>query len=368
MNQQMAWYANQPYNDLNTWLYDRVQVLYELYLRTQDEGIHTEAIRSADEYVLHYTNDGTEPGYGDCNPGWSHAGVNKCDTKYTYASACWYRLKVDGVDVCDLDLLNRLHRYFMSYGWNAASFLDTISDTAVFNATERNMGFQLMGLVYVYKVAKEKGYTSLEANVEADIKSVVKWLYNWQSMNTYGAWMHSYNGHEGAGTPGVNDWLIFSPWQSAILAGALWRVWSAGLTDDLCGASNEACIPTMLVKYAQAMEDYGWVKSPTDWMLGDNKTGQIPWYIAFPDPNDSDRQLQEQNSEGWYADLHNPELQCVAALGYYFSKDPLQKLAFKNRYDVLEGFYVTSIARRSDPARMFAWQHSYNPSCEWLME
>ncbi len=375
MNQQMNWYLDKPYNDLNTWMYDRVQALYELYLRTKDEKIHAEAIKSADEYVKRYTNTGTEPDFADCNPGWSlpSDGVNKCDTKFTYASACWYRFKVDGVDLCDQDLLERLRRYFMSSGWNAAGFLDKIPNTATFVTTERNMGHQLMGMVYIYKIAKAKGLSALETQAQSDIKAVIKWLYDWQKMDPYGAWMHSYNGHEGSDNdPGVNDWLIFSPWQSAILTGGLWRAWSAGFTTDTCGKSNEPCIPAMLVSFAQAMEDYGWVKNPTKlnppygWMHGENESGQIPWYIAYP--TDSQAQINKQDADGWFADEHDPELQCVAALGYYFSKDATQKTAFRTRYEALEGYYVPSLAARDDPARMFAWQHSHNPSCEWLME
>lgn len=367
MNQQTDWYLDKPYDDLNTWLYDRVQVLYELYLRTKDEKIHAEAIKSAEEYVKHYTNDGTEPDWGDCNPGWSlpGIGVNKCDTKYTYASACWYLLKVDGVDACNENLLGRLSRYFMSYGWNASQLLDAdIANPATFKTTERNMGYQFMGLIYVNKVAKEKGYTALAESTASDIRAVIKWLYEWQAKYAYGGWMHSFNGHEGAAKD--PDMLIFSPWQSAILTGALWRAWDAGFVTDTCGQSNEKCIPSMLVKYAQAMEDYGWVKNPTTWMSGYNVSGQIAWYMAFPENAEFQKDYQE--AEGWYMDQHNPELQCVAALGYYFSKDATQKAAFKARYDVLEKYYVPALSSRGNPSRKFGWQHSHNPSCEWLIE
>ena len=365
MNQQMSWYGEADYSDLNTWMYDRVQVLYELYLRTRDEEIHAEAIKSADEYIQHYTNDGTEPDFADCNPGWEHAGVRKCDTKFTYASACWYRFKVDGVDVCNQGLLTRLSKYFMSYGWNASRLLDAgIANPETFRVTERNMGYQLIGLVYVHKLAREKGYTALAESTDSDIRAVIKWLYEWQAKAQYGGWMHSYNGHEGSDRD--PDYLIFSPWQSAILTGGLWRAWSAGFTTDICGASNELCIPAMLVKFAQAMEDYGWIKKADDWMSSSNTTGQISWYLAFP--NNPDAQTNKQDNSGWYADQHNPELQCVAALGYYFSKDAAQKNAFKARYNVLEGYYVPALSSRGSPNRKFAWQHSHNPSCEWLME
>jgi hypothetical protein len=363
MNQQMDWYKTSRYGDLNTWLYDRVQVLYELYLRTRDESVHAEATKSAKEYVKHYTNVGSDPDYSDCNPGWSYAGVDRCDVKYTYASACWYRLKVDGVDACSKDLLGRLHRYFMSYGWNAAKLLDTgISNPKTFEVTERNMGYQLMGLIYVNKVAREQGYADLTTATGNDIRAVIKWLYDWQAKYAYGGWMHSYNGHEG--DDAKPDYLIFSPWQSAILTGALWRAWDAGFTTDTCGTKK--CIPEMMVKFAQAMEDYGWVKNPTDWMSDANASRQISWYLAFPE--NGARQKREQDAEGSYADEHNPELQCVAALGYYFSKDAAQKSTFKARYNVLEKYYVPALSSRGDPNRKFAWQHSHNPSCEWLME
>jgi hypothetical protein len=364
MNQQYTgWYADSNYNDLNTWLYDRVQVLYELYLRTGDESVHAEATKSAKEYVKHYTNVGSDPDYSDCNPGWSYAGVDRCDVKYTYASACWYLLKVDGVDACSKDLLGRLHRYLMSYGWNAARLLDPDSaDVFNFEVTERNMGYQFIGLIYVNKVAREQGYTDLAATTGSDIRAVIKWLYDWQAKYAYGGWMHSFNGHEG--DDANPDYLIFSPWQSSILAGALWRAWDAGFTTDTCGTKK--CVPDMMVKLAQGMEDYGWVKNPTDWMTGANVSGQISWYLAFPlNPG---KQKTYQDSEGWYADEHNPELQCVAALGYYFSKDAAQKATFKARYDALEKYYVPALSERGNPNRKFGWQHSHNPSCEWLME
>ena len=366
MMQQFSWYKDTSYDDLNAWLYDRVQLLYELYIRTNDENVHAEALKSAQYYVQQY-NDASQ-----CKGGWGGAGIDPCNFKYTYASACWYVLKVDGQALCDEQRLSTLYEYYKKTGWNATGILDPgIANPETFNTTERNVGYALMGLQYVYRTAQDQGYVALASNVETTIHQTIQWLYEWQAKTAFGAWMHSYNGHEGSGTPGQNDWLMFSPWQSAILTGALWRTWSAGIHSDTCGTNNEPCIPEMLIKFAQAMESYGWVDNPKQyepyaWSHDANTTGQIAWYIATPD--DFAKQLQIQNADGYYSDEHNPENQCQMALGYYFSQDASQKSAFQARYRALDSFYVPAMANISDPPRIAAWQNSSNPSCEWLIE
>jgi len=311
--------------------------------------------------VKHYSTG------GQCDAGWNGAGINPCNTKYTYASACWYLYKVDGIDACPESLLARLRVLFLGSGWFSARLLDPAADDPrTFNVTDN-----LMGLVYINKVANARGYTALANATASDIRSSIEWLFNWQSKFPFGGWMHSYNGHEGAGTPGQDDHLMFSPWQSSILAGALWRAWDAGFTDDTCGTGNVPCIPTMLVNYAMGMETYGWIDNPTQyedygWMHDSNLSRMIAWYVATPE--EFPVQLQVQNSDGYYSDEHDPELQCVAAMGYYFSSDPDEKAALKARYDTLQKYYTGAMATVNEPARIMAWNHSHNPSCEWFME
>ncbi len=351
MAEQLDWYLDQPYDNLNTWMYDRVQVLYEYYLRTGDESVHAEATRSAIEYVKHYTRNGGSGGWPDCNGGWSHAGVNKCDAKFTHVSALYYLKEVDGIESFDADLLSSLEDYSMAAGWFVPA---GPYDSPNIKWNERVYGLMLTNLVYLHLLGSS---TAME-----NIDRFINWFYDHQQSPSFdqftGAWLHSYYGHEGFGEPGsANDARTFSPWMSAMVIGGLWRAYQIN-PDERIGE--------MIVDFAQALEDYGFITNPTSWRHPYNDSGQIAWYLAFP--NDSARQQQVMDNDGWYADTHLPEIQCMVAAGFYFSQSQSQKAAFQARFEAIEPFYNTLMAGVSFPARLFAWQHSHNPSCEWFME
>lgn len=369
-------------NDLNTWMYDRVQVLYEQYLATGDAVTLAEAQASAIEYLQHYNRTGTNPGFADCLGGWSFASVNKCDRKFTHASACFYRLVIDGVSACDATLLDELRAYAMGSAWDASQLLDPVGDRISFPTTERNVGYSVMMLGHVEATARRAGFNTVADAALANINQVVEWLYDWQTADSYGGWMHSYKAHETIGTPygGADDDLMFSPWQSAILTGALWRIWSVNnIKAKTCGpADDQWCIPTMLVRHAEGLENYGYIDCAVvncTWRHPWNQSQQIAWYIAMP--LDSARQTTVMDNEGFYADTHIPEIACSTALGYYFSDlvgaSAADKQSYLDRWNALLPFFNLSgtdedMASITSPTRIVGWMHSHNPSCEFLIE
>lgn len=352
MEDQLSWYLDQPYSNLNTWMYDRVQVLYEYYLRTGDQTAREEARRSALEYIQHYTDNGGEGYWPDCNGGWDHAGVNRCDAKFTHVAPLYYLEAVEGVVAYDSALLARLEAYSMASGWNGGN---RPYDDPDIRWTERNVGLTLNNIVYLQRLGSPTAAQNLD--------DFIGWLYDHQQNPQFdpytGAWMHSYNGHEGSGEPGdATDDRAFSPWMSAMIVGSLWRAYQIRPQDTR--------IPEMIVSFAQALEDYGYIDNPPRWTHGANPTNQIAWYMAIP--WDTERQTDKMDSSGWHADMHLPELQCMTAAGYYFETDPVRKAAFLDRYNAIEPFYNAQMAQVSGPARLFGWQHSSNPSCEWFIE
>jgi len=275
-------------NDLNTWMYDRVQALYEYYLTTGDETVHTEALASAQEYALHYDRAGGNAGFPGCRGGWSFAGVNKCDRKFTYGSALWYAYVIDGVVLFDPELLEDLRAYAMGPAWEAAQLLDDVGDRISFPTTERNMGYSLMLLGHVEALARRAAvgipadsveYLNVANTARQNIEDSIEWFFDWQADDVWGCWAHSYRAHETIGTPygGPDDDITCSPWQSGILTGAMLRIWFVNnIKQQTCGPQNDQwCIPIMLVKFAQFLEDYAYFDDSYARVPFDGRTGII---------------------------------------------------------------------------------------------
>lgn len=77
MAQQIEWYIDTPYDSRNAWLYDRVQVLYEYYLRTGDDMGAGKNIQ-AQEALIYAIDPNTQDVINSVYVGndWRHVGPN----------------------------------------------------------------------------------------------------------------------------------------------------------------------------------------------------------------------------------------------------------------------------------------------------
>lgn len=307
---QFDWYKGQPYDQRNTWLYDRVQCLYELGLRTGNAEVLAEAKRSALEYVKHYDT-------GAYGLNWVGAGVRNGDMKYTYVSAIYYLKTVEGIEV-DVDL-NALSDALWRVGWFGISWERPWEEQRdLWN--ERAAGYSLMGMYWLTRLGVEGAGVRLVRMLE--------YLENAQSAD--GWWWHSYNGHEG--TSGT-DVLCASPWMSCIIGGALTRIGDSG---DWPTADR------LLARLAKAQEQA--LAQNEQWMHAHNKTGYGSRYFVM---KDAERQAQVQRSSGWYSDTHLPEVwHCMKAGGV------------EPPFDIAD-FYTDAMVDVQKPPRLFAWQHSH---------
>jgi hypothetical protein len=131
-------------------------------------------------------------------------------------------------------------------------------------------------------------------------------------------------------------------------------------------------IAEMIVMYGDALMKHGVVKpdvwtkgqrSARTWMMAENPT---PWIsLYFGNPYDLSQAIVDQDADGWYSDLHNPEAIFALSAAYFFSCNE----SFKLRVDEMWGFFSQENAREnSSPLRIFLWQHRGSASTEWLLE
>lgn len=318
LEQFYNWYAALPYDHFGTWMYDRVGTLYELWERTGEESVKKEARRSALEYVKHYQVDGSgNGGWPNCDGGWAHAGVNKCDSKMTYLSALHYLQKHESI-AADPQLVATLGEYQWRMGWGVGWTSDPWS-----KITERDMGYSLMGIQYACRMGHQ---TSCER-----IPVIIGHL---SALEVDGWFLHSYNGHEKTGEPGAaGDALVASPWMSAILIDALIRA-DAIVPDDR--------VKGLVERHAQAQLAELQLNHQTHHSY--NGTNYLPWYLFFP--GDEARTEAVQYNDGWHSDMHIPEVTRTIEAG-----------GLTVPYDITNFYTRDMIDQVLSPSRMFAWQH-----------
>lgn len=346
------------------WRYDPMKTLYEFAKRGELVGepqpaALADAQATAQEF-LDRQHWGTSGSYPDCSGGVDDmTGVDKCDMKYWgHASAALYRHEVDGVPYAyDDNKAALMKQYCFEQGWGAG-FINVNSLTDLY--TERWTGLAIQCLIDLHKAGVDVGQElAVAINYQYDM------FTGDYSGQVIGAPMHSMNGHECGGyCPDMNYWM-FSPWMgSSFLIPALWEYWVF--------VDRDPRVAQMIVMYGDALMKHGVVKPDVwtqgakgarEWMLSENST---PWLtLYFGVPYNLQQAIADQDADGWYSDLHNPESIFALSAAYFFSC----KQDFKDRVNEMWPFFNQNNATENgSPQRIFLWQHRGSASTEWLLE
>lgn len=319
---QLDWYLTVPADDLNRWMYDRVQGLYEFALRNDNDLVRQVAMGDALEYMNpRHWSDGN---YGFM---WENADIPAIrygDMKFTFASAVYYLKVVEGIEpTIDLEVLSKS---FMRMGWHEMNWDRPWAQMSQL-VTERTMGYSVMGQQYLARLGVDG---ALER-----FRKMVGYLESAQDDS--GWWLHSYHGHD-KDLSGP-DMQIASPWMSAQIAGALYR-----------GRHLDYRVDGILRKLAQAQLD---ALVPVSSMAG--RSWSHPWngtgYASryFVCPGNPVRCDAVQRNDGWYSDLHLPEIWLTIRAGGMTA--PFN----------IEDFFTPAMIGESRTGRLWAWQHSSFP-------
>lgn len=226
--------------------------------------------------------------------------------------------------------------------------------------TERWAGLAIQCLVDFYKAG---------VDVSSELSTAIDYQYDMitgdYSGQVIGAPMHSMDGHECSGYCDDLRYWMFSPWMgSSFLIPALWEYYVF--------VDRDPRIAQMIVMYGDAMMKYGVVRpdvwtqgarNAREWMLSENPTAWISLY--FGNPYDLATAIDNQDSEGWYSDLHNAEAIFALSAAYFFSCNE----DFLTRVNEMWGFFnQENASENGSPLRIFLWQHRGSSSTEWLLE
>ena len=252
-----------------------------------------------------------------------------------------------------------MKQYCFEQGW-AGGFVNVHDMSDPY--TERLTGLALQCLVDLYKANV--------TNVTTELALVIDYQYAMftgdYSGRVIGAPMHSMDVHECNGyCPDMRYW-IFSPWQgSAFLIPALWEYYVF--------VDHDPRVAHLMVLFGDALLTYGIVRpeqwttdddmDPRSWMSPENPTDWITLY--YGNPYNLTQAIMDQDSEGWYSDLHNPEVMFALSAAYFFSCDERLLQRIEEMWD----FFQSNNAKNNrEPIRLFLWQHRGSASTEWLLE
>jgi hypothetical protein len=250
-----------------------------------------------------------------------------------------------------------IKEYCFGQGWDVGFIqVDDLSDLY----TERMTGLGMQCLIDLHKAG---------VDVKKELDTAIMYQYAMFKGNysgaVIGAPMHSMDGHECSGSCADKRYWMFSPWMgSSFLIPALWEYFVF--------VEQDRRVAEMIVIFGDALMTYGvvrpdvWTQGQRDarsWMLSENPT---PWIsLYFANPYNLSQAILDQDVEGWYSDLHNPEAIFALSAAYFFSCN----VKFRDRLQDMWGFFNEDNARENgSPLRLFLWQHRGSASTEWLLE
>jgi hypothetical protein len=148
---------------------------------------------------------------------------------------------------------------------------------------------------------------------------------------------------------------------SAMIIGALW---------DAYQVTNDVRIPQMVRSFAQYMENFGWIPpswgDADEWKSGcQGEGGTIAGYWSSSVASIATL-VDIQGSEGYYSDCHNPDLMLAVAWTWSLEANPVKKQVLVDRIALLTHWYQ-SCAAKSEPPRMFNWQHRDSVAAQWFL-
>ncbi len=334
------------------WRYDPVKTLHEHCRKAQLHGEDSQACTLAETYGDYFLSNqhwNTSGEYPDCSGGANLPGEgNKCDPKYgAHASVAYY----SGTNY-STQQQQQMKNYCYTQGW---SYGPVVVDDLEDGFTERMWGLTLQCLI---DLAKQGVDTSSER--EEYITKLYAMFTGDHSGQVIGAPMHSMDGHECGNycSPEMDYWM-FSPWMaSAFLIPSLWEHWVF--------LEKDPRIAKMIVLFGDAMMDYGMFKPETTgygFVMDENPTPWVTHYFAVP--YDLTKQANDQESDGGFSDLHNPETIFALSAAYFFSCNQ----TFKNRVDEMYPiFNQDNASENTSPQRIYLWANRGSASTEWFME
>jgi hypothetical protein len=250
-----------------------------------------------------------------------------------------------------------IKEYCYGQGWDVGFIqVDDLSDLY----TERMTGLGMQCLIDLHKAG---------VDVKKELDTAITYQYAMFKGNYSGALigapMHSMDGHECSGYCPDKRYWMFSAWMgSSFLIPALWEYFVF--------VERDGRVAEMIVMFGDALMKYGvvrpdvWTQGQRDarsWMLSENPT---PWIsLYFANPYNLGQAILDQDADGWYSDLHNPEAIFALSAAYFFSCNS----KFRGRVEEMWGFFNEDNARENgSPLRLFLWQHRGSASTEWLLE
>jgi hypothetical protein len=260
------------------WLYDRSMTLYQAAFKTGDYQLLREAHRASHFYANHIDSNG----YFDLKP------TN--DLKYSYVEGLATNYWLTGSDTMKAKI-RQMESVFDSFN---------VEYSLSHNFwTERHAAITLTGYVVAFEVFG--GDDLAEKSQEAFTA-----LYNMQNFpssgipNTGGLMHTSYSHGEGG------DYLVSSPWMSALLADAVERYYIH---------SNDNRVKLFITRLANYLGENG-LYSSNEIYRGALPDIRIPYYITGEELTDYQR-----NFSPWGNIEHSLDVSKVFALAYFLNKD-----------------------------------------------
>jgi hypothetical protein len=358
---QWQWAKDTSYTEYSNWLLDRVSTITKLYIRSGNPEYLKEAFNSYRFYMDKIKTSGT-PGWPDCAGGWEYLDKSPCDSKYVYIEPVLLMLALTGDDTQhDVTKIDLMVRAWETGGWSYPLEPYSSADTPI---TERTLGLRLQAFADSYELTGNPDYLAL-------MNTAVDYLYDHQTANpdgflNDGCWRHSWALHEGVTYPGnVADDRRCSSWMTAMIIGSLYKAYEI---------TNDSRILEMVQRFGDFMENYGWIPQSwwdhpdaQSWKHGcQDGGGTISGYSSSSVASVS-ALVATQNSEGWYSDMHNPELLLPVAWAWSLETDPLKKQALADRIILIENWFNPNCASESGTPRAFNWQNRYGSLSQWIL-
>jgi hypothetical protein len=172
---------------------------------------------------------------------------------------------------------------------------------------------------------------------------------------------------------GNRDDRRFSPWMSENIADGLWQAyWQL----DPSLVDHYDRIGEVLRRLAVALDKFGFTNSSlgdrapnnnlehapggATWRI-DCNSGPLPLYSGS-DIASAAALAQTESSDGWFSDMHSPELLTILAAGWYFETDIASRASLRKRAESIETGFIAHCTPDND-SRLRGTPRAWN----WMM-
>jgi len=377
------------------WLFDRATADYKRYMDSGRVEHLKEAFLAFRFYIRHIKQTDT-PGTNCATQGrggWFGLGPEeKCnDTKYTYVEPIklhyaltgddtWFegtdsvKAQVEAMDV-------QTTRSNAEWGGSDCA---SASNQENYNFTERKCGLELLNHVNACTMYGGASCARAAATI-AFLQDLQQRPKPFDLANGWvplpGFFRHSWHKHECAACSdwntavgaGNRDDRRFSPWMSENIADALWQAyWQL---DPTLVADHDQ-IGEILRRLAVAVDNFAFTTSPLGKRVPNNdlehapggetwridcNTGPLPLYSAS-DIASPAALVATESADGWFSDMHSPELLTILAAGWYFERDPANRASLRKRAESIEAGFISHCTNSND-TRLRGTPRAWN----WMM-